>query len=177
MTDLSATLKQAYEQGTYVRLEIEEGGHEGFIVGLNARFLLLQAVYEWQDVGALIVPVERVEGCEVSEFHDDQRRILDFNSVKRTKRYAWLKLGSYAEIFQSLQVKKKFVVVSQDDEADVGQISVVNDESVDLKAVDPGGNWIDEDLDCPFDDISLIQFDDNYSRVLQRYVERAATLN
>ncbi len=170
-------LQMAYQQGTYVRLGLEEGGHEGFIVGLSKQFVLLQAIHEWQDVGALIVPVEMVEECETSEFHDAQLRILDFNSVRRTKRYAWVKLGSYADLFQSLKVRNKFVVVSLEEDADVGQVVSVSKESVDLKGVDPGGNWIEEELDCPFDEITLIQFDDSYSRTLQRYVERTAAMN
>ena len=175
--DIRKDLQQAYDQGTYVRIALEEGGHEGFVVGLSKQFVLLQAIHEWQDVGALIVPVENVEECDVSEFHDDQLKILDFNSVKRTKRYSWVKLGSYEELFKSLKFKNKFVVVSLEEDADVGQVEAIHKDSVDLKGVDPGGNWIAETLDCPFDEISVIQFDDSYSRTLQRYVERAATLN
>jgi len=170
-------LQHAFQAGNYVRLVLEEGGHEGFIVGLSKQFVLLQAIHEWQDVGALIVPLESIDACEVSDFHDDQLKILEFNSVKRTKRYSWVRLGSFADIFQSLKVKNKFVVVSLEEDADVGQVAAVGEDAVDLKAVDPGGNWIAEPLDCPFDEITLIQFDDSYSRVLQRYVERTAAMN
>ncbi|MGN6423018.1 MAG: hypothetical protein ACTHLA_06900 [Asticcacaulis sp.] len=172
-----ANLRQAYDQGGYVRLEIEDGGHEGFVVGMSAQFVLLQAIYEWQDYGAMVIPIERIEACETSEFHDAQVRILDFNSVKRTKRFAWVKLGGYPDLFRSLKAKGRFVVLTQDDEADVGEIVEVTPDSVALKAVDPGGNWIEDEIEFAYDDISLIQFDDNYSRVLQRYVARAAALN
>lgn len=175
--DIRKRLQQPLNEGTFIRLALEDGGHEGFVVGLSPSFVLLQAIYEYQDVGALIVPLEGIEDFDVSDYHDDQLKILAFNSIKRTKRYAWVKLGSFADIFQSLKAKGKFVVVSADDEADVGQIDAVHADSVDLKAIDPGGNWIEGGLGCDYDDITLIQFDDSYSRVLQRYVERAATLN
>lgn len=175
--DIRKALQQALAQGTYVRLSLEEGSHEGFVVGLSQTFVLLQAIHEWNDVGAMIFPFDAVEDCDVSDFHDDQLKILDFNSVKCTKRYAWVKLNSYADLFKSLKIKNKFVVVSLEDEADVGQIASISSDSVDLKAVDPGGNWIEELLDCPYEEITLIQFDDSYSRVLQRYVERAAAMN
>jgi len=172
-----ANLRQACDQGSYVRLQIEDGGHEGFIVGMSAQFVLVQAIYEWQDYGAMVIPIERIEACETSEFHDDQVRILDFNSVKRTKRFAWVKLGGYPDLFRSLKAKSRFVVLSQDDEADVGEIAEVTADSVTLKAVDPGGNWIEDELEFAYEDITLIQFDDNYSRVLQRYVARAAAMH
>ena len=56
--DIRKALQQALAQGTYVRISLEEGAHEGFVVGLSQDFVLLQAIHEWNDVGALIVPVE-----------------------------------------------------------------------------------------------------------------------
>lgn len=170
-------LRQAFESGDYVAVSLDDGAHEGFIVGLSETFVLLQAIYEWQDVGALIIPVSGVEGCDRSDHHDGQVNILTFNSVKRTKRYAWVNLSSMAALFQSLKPKGKFVVISTGDEADIGLLQDIGRDSVDLKAVDPGGAWIDDPITCEFEDITSIQFDDSYSRVLQRYVERKALMN
>ena len=175
--DTRKSLQQPLNDETFIRLNMADGSHEGFVVGLSASFVLLQAIHEYQDVGALIVPLDNIEDFDVSDYHDDQLKILAFNSIKRTKRYSWVRLGSFAELFKSLKVKNKFVVISMDDEADVGQIDAVHAESVDVRAVDPGGNWIEGALECAFEDITLVQFDDSYSRVLQRYVERAAALN
>jgi hypothetical protein len=168
-------LKDALANETLIQIHLGEGSHEGFIVGLGPDLVLLQAIHEWQDWGALVVPVGQIESCEVSEFHDDQVKILALNSVKRTKRYAWVRLGGFAELFRSLQPKGKFVVLTFGDEAEVGKIEAVNAGSVDLKAVDPGGNWIEDTLECDFGDITLVQFDDSYSRVLQRHAERPVT--
>lgn len=175
--DIRKSLQQPLNDGTFIRLNMADGSHEGFVVGLSASFALLQAIHEYQDVGALIVPLGNIEDFDVSDYHDDQLKILAFNSIKRTKRYSWVRLGSFAELFLSLKLKNKFVVISVEDEADVGQIAAVHADGVDLKAVDPGGKWMNEELECAFDDITLVQFDDSYSRVLQRYVERAAALN
>lgn len=170
-------LRDALANETYIRLNVDDGSHEGFVVGLSDKLVLLQAIYEWQDTGALVVPVERVESIDVSDHHDDQVKILAFNSVKRTKRYSAIKLASFADLFKSLMPRNKFVVISVEDEADVGQIDTVAADHFVLKAVDPGGNWMDDELECPFEEITAVQFDDNYSRVLQRYVERTAQLN
>ncbi|MBW8733551.1 MAG: hypothetical protein JF571_04445 [Asticcacaulis sp.] len=170
-------LKDALAQETYVRLNMEGESREGFVVGLGPDLVLLQVIDEWHDAGAAVLPIDVIESCDVSEWHDDQQKVIAFNSVKRTKRYAWVKLGTWADVFKSLAPKAKFIVLSFGDEADVGQIDAVNADSVDLKAVDPGGNWIGDTLECPFEDITALQFDDNYSRVLQRYVERAAAMN
>lgn len=174
------TRKELYETMTsdaYARLIMPDGEQEGFILGMSKTLLLLQAIHEWQDVGAMVVPIDTIEACEISEFHDQQISILDFNSVKRTKRYSGIKIGSFAELFQNLKHKNKFVVISFEDDINVGLIETVTKESVILKGIDPGGSWIDEPLDCPFEEITLVQFDDSYSRTLQRYVERAATIN
>ncbi len=174
---IASGLRDALANETYIRLNLDDSSHEGFVVGLSDKLVLLQVVYEWQDTGALVVPIERVESCDVSDHHDDQIKILAFNSVKRTKRYAGVKLANFAELFKSLKPKNRFVVISVEDESDVGQIEAVEAGQVVLKAVDPGGNWMDDELECPFEEITSVQFDDSYSRVLQRYVERAATLN
>lgn len=170
-------LQQALETGSYVRLNLEDGGHEGFVIGLSNSFVMLQAIYEWQDYGAMVIRLDAVESCDVSEYQQDQLKIIEFNSVKRTKRYGWVNLTGFEALFKSLAPKNKFVVLSIDDEAEVGLISEITNDAVTLKAVDPGGNWIDEAEECPYDDIVSVQFDDNYSRVLQRYVERSPSLN
>jgi hypothetical protein len=170
-------LRDALANETYIRLNLDDSSHEGFVVGLSDTLLLLQVVYEWQDTGALVVPVARVESIDVSDHHDDQVKILAFNSVKRTKRYAGIKLVNLSELFKSLKPKNRFVVISVEDESDVGQIDAVEADQVVIKAVDPGGNWTGDELECPFEDITAVQFDDSYSRVLQRYVERTAQLN
>jgi len=173
-SEIRKTLQTALSKGTLVQLGLPEGAHEGFVIAMGPDLVLLQGIYEWQDAGALVVPVEVIEAVEVSDHHDDQIRILDFNSVKPTKRYSWVRLGSWGELFKALKFKDKFAVVSFGDEAEVGLVETVEDDLVVMKAVDPGGNWIDDELECSFDGITLVQFDDSYSRVLQRYVEKNA---
>ena len=172
--DIHKDLQKALNAGTYVRLTLADGEHEGFVIALSPALVLLQAIHEWQDVGALVVPVEGVEGLEVSDFHDDQLKILDFNSVKRTKRYGWVRLGGWQDLFKSLQFKEKFVVVSAEDGTEVGLVDTIEADCVVIKAIDPGGNWQADEVEWPFDDIALVQFDDSYSRTLQRYVEKRA---
>ena len=127
--DIRADLYKAMTANAYVRLSLPDGDHEGFIITLSPTLVLLQAIHEWQDVGALIAPVDLIEAVEISDYHDDQMKILDFNSVKRTKRYAWVRLNGWVDVFKSLQFKEKFVVLSAgDDSADVGKIDTVEDE-------------------------------------------------
>ena len=171
------SLKDAMDGEKYVRITVEGESHEGFIVGMSDTLVLLQVVYEYSDYGALVLPVDSVQSCEMSEYHDDQLKIIAFNSVKRTQRYKWVRLDNFVELFRSLMPKKRFVVLSFGDSADVGLIEDVGADSVDLKAVDPGGNWSDDTLECDFEELTSVQFDDNYSRVLQRYVERTPPLN
>ncbi|WP_303830378.1 hypothetical protein [Asticcacaulis taihuensis] len=168
-------LQKALNAGTYVRLTLADGEHEGFVIALSPALVLLQAIHEWQDVGALVAPVETVEAVEISDYHDDQIKILDFNSVKRTKRYGWVRLGGWQDLFKSLQFKEKFVVVSAEDGTEVGLIDTIEADCVVIKAIDPGGNWQADEVEWPFDDITLVQFDDSYSRTLQRYVEKRAS--
>jgi hypothetical protein len=173
--DIRETLLKVWSEGTYVHLTLEHGSHHGFILAVGTDLVLIQAIYEFQDVGALVVPIALVEDCEVSDHAEDQMKILDFNSVKRTKRYGWVKINSLPALFKSLQAKDKFVVLSADDDsADVGLIDAIEDGLVVLKGIDPGGNWEEDETEWPFDDIRLVQFDDSYSRTLQRYAEKQA---
>ncbi len=175
--EIRKSLEEALEAGSYIDLALSDGSHSGFVLGVSDSLVLLQTVYEWQDYGALAVPLDEIESVGISEEHAGQLDVLAFNSVKRTKRYAAIKFGSLGELFHSLKPRGKFVVLSFGEEADVGLIEAVGKDSVDIKTVTPGGNWSGDTVECAFDDITLVQFDDNYSRVLQRYVERAATLN
>ncbi len=169
------TLQKVWSEGTFVHLTLEDGQHDGFVLAVGPELVLVQAIHEFQDVGALVVPIALIEDCEVSDYAEDQMKILDFNSVKRTKRYAWVKINSLAALFRSLQAKNKFVVLSAaDDGADVGLVDAIEDGLVVLKGIDPGGNWQTDETEWPFDDIRLVQFDDSYSRTLQRYAEKQA---
>ena len=169
------TLQKVWSEGTFVHLTLEDGGHDGFVLALGPELVLIQAIHEFQDVGALVVPIELVEDCEVSDYAEDQMKILEFNSVRPTKRYGWVKINSWPALFKSLQLKGKFAVLSADDEsADVGLVDAVENELVVLKGIDPGGNWEEDETEWPFDDIRLVQFDDSYSRTLQRYAEKQA---
>jgi len=173
--DIRETLLKVWSEGTFVHLTLEDGEHDGFVLAVGPELVLIQAIYEFQDVGALVVPIELIEDCEVSEYAEDQMRILDFNSVKCTKRYGWVKINSLTALLKSLQAKGKFVVLSAaDDSADVGLIDAIENELVVLKGIDPGGNWEADETEWPFDDIRLVQFDDSYSRTLQRYAEKQA---
>ncbi len=167
-------LKDALAQEIVVQLRIGDENRQGFVIALKSDLVLLQAIHDWHDAGALVLPISGIESCEASELLEDQMNILQFNSVKRTKRYAWVRLDSWAELFRSLVPKSRFVVLSFGDEAEVGQVDAVNIDSVDLKVIDPGGNWIEDIVECAFEDVTMVEFDDNYSRVLQRYVERRA---
>lgn len=168
------TLQKVWSEGTFVHLTLEDGEHDGFVLAVGQDLVLIQAIHEFQDVGALVVPIAQIEDCEVSEHAEDQMKILDFNSVKRTKRYSWVKITSLAALFKSLQAKAKFIVLSADDSADVGLVDAIENDLVVLKGIDPGGNWQADEIEWPFDDIRLVQFDDSYSRTLQRYAEKQA---
>jgi len=173
MMSLRDTLTKAWSEGTFVHLTLDEGEHDGFILAVGPELVLVQAIYEYQDVGALVVPVGLIEACEVSAYAQDQMKILDFNSVKRTKRYGWVRINSLPALFKSIQAKAKFVVLSAaDGGADVGLIDAIEDDLVVLKGIDPGGNWEADETEWPFDEIRLVQFDDSYSRTLQRYAEK-----
>ncbi len=173
--DMRETLLKVWSEGTFVHLTLEDGEHDGFILAVGPDLVLVQAIYEYQDVGALVVPIALVRDCEISEWAEDQMKILEFTSVKRTKRYGWVKINSLTALFKSLQAKDKFVVLSAaDDGADVGLIDAIEDGLVVLKGIDPGGNWEEDETEWPFEDIRLVQFDDSYSRTLQRYAEKQA---
>jgi len=172
--DIRKDLVKAQSTGSFVRVVLEgDDAHDGFILNVGTELVLIQAIHEWQDAGALVVPIERITACEVSEYAEDQLKILDFNSVKPTKRYGWMRINSLQDVFKSLKFKEKFAVLSAEDEtADVGLVDTIEGDCVVIKAVDPGGNWLADEIEWPYEDITLVQFDDSYSRTLQRYVER-----
>ncbi len=170
-------LKDAMAREIVVQLRFGDENRQGFVIALGPDLVLIQAVHDWHNAGALIVPIAAIESCETSDLIEDQMKILQFNSVKRTRSYGWVRLDSWGELFRSLTPKGRFAVLSFGDEAEVGRVDAVNSDSVDLRVIDPGGNWVEDIIECAFDDITMVEFDDNYSRVLQRYAERAPVTN
>jgi hypothetical protein len=101
--------------------------------------------------------------------------ILTYFAKHVAQQLKAVRINSLPTLFKSLQAKGKFVVLSAEDGgADVGLIDAIENDLIALKGIDPGGNWEADETEWPFADIRLVQFDDSYSRTLQRYAEKQA---
>ncbi|HEX7760757.1 MAG TPA: hypothetical protein VF459_14725 [Caulobacteraceae bacterium] len=149
----------------------EDGAREysGFLLGVSGRFVLLQSVDDWRDDGAMIVPLRWVKSFDQFEVHTDRLAILACNGVSRTGRYDWIDISDFKALFASLRGRGATVMLSDNDDVEIGDIVEVKEASVVIKAIDGGGNWLDGALDYPFEDIVSVSIESHYAEVLRAY--------
>ncbi len=172
-------LEKALQGGAYgdlVTIE-EDGGREysGFLLGVSGQFVLLQSVDDWRDDGAMIIPLRWVRSFDQFEVHADRLAILAWTGVSKTERYGWIDISDFPALFRSLKARNAAVMLSDNDDIEIGDIVEVKDASVLIRAIDGGGNWLDGTLDYPFEDIVSVCIESHYIEVLRAYAGGQAT--
>jgi hypothetical protein len=145
--------------------------HEGFVIGLTDRFVLLEVFEAWTGDGVRILPLEYVDTVARDDIHADRQKILAWNGVTPTEAFDWLNLASFRTLFASALAVDATVCVHDGDDMEVGKVLAVFDDRVRLKLIDGAGAWVEEPIDYPFADVVTVETGDQYSTVLRRYAE------
>lgn len=171
-------LKDAFEAGHCLTLisDQRDGNSDyfGYIVGLSDHFVMLQTVEDWHSNGIQVFPLTRLHSLELSDVDQARMKILAFNGVGRIDGYDWVNLSSFVELLWSLKSNDRTVFLSDNDEAEVGDILDVKKTHLTLKAIDAMGLRVEEPVEFYYSNITYVQFDDEYTRVLKKYADRDA---
>lgn len=143
-------------------------------MGLTSEFVLLEVFEAWTGDGVRILPLKHVETVLREPIHADRQRILAWNGVTPTEAYDWLNLSGFRPLFASALAVDATLCVHDADEMEVGKVLAVFDDRVRLKLIDGAGDWMEEPIDYPFDEIVMVETGDQYGTVLRRYAEAMA---
>ena len=148
----------------------ETESSDGIALAVSDTFVAILCVDQWHADGVKIFPLDKITAIEPCP---ERRKILAWNGVETTNRYFWLDLESYAGLFQSLKKRDQFITVEDEEELDVGLVAAIGPDFVKLTAIDPDGDWVEDLVEYPYQDITTIWVDCEYANVLGTYSRQA----
>lgn len=155
-----------------------EGQIVGFPIQLTNKFLLMTVISDFYDEGFAILRT-----CDItdaySKVNDEYyERICICEGLQDKISMSPIKdIADIKQILLDLQKYEGFVEIQweEDDQEisfDMGKIKDVLDDSVVFQVVDLDGEWDDELDIIPFSNITLITFEDNYSKTFFNYMKK-----
>jgi len=145
--------------------------HWVFVIGLSNRFVATNEMLAWRSDGLRIYPIERISKFVLDDKLKNSQEILKWNGVNVSTIYDWLDLGTFQSLFNSIKMNKKTIAIILGDIAEVGEVRFTTHKTVNLKALDAHGQWLEEMSTVSFDEISSICIDDEYSTILRAYAD------
>lgn len=153
-----------------ITLTDDDDSHDGIPLAVSDIFIAILYVDQWHGDGVQVIPLGKIANIEP---FPERRKILAWNGVTTTNRYFWLDIGSYAGLFQSLKKRDSFITVEDDEDLDVGLIAAIGPDFVKLSAIDAEGDWLEDLVEYPYKDITVICVDCEYANVLGAYSRQA----
>jgi len=148
----------------------------GFIIQMSDEFLLLQNEEEFFLNGYSIIRKERFDSIRMDETELFQRKILESEGIISLQHglKEEINLASLSTIFSDLKKKDYYVIVECEDLEEstftIGEISNSTRESVGIRYFAPDGVIEKEPTNIEFKDITLIKFDDRYTKLYRKYL-------
>jgi len=168
--------KKKYYLTIYSNIEENEENYEGYIVDINSDFVCLYIIEDWHNDGYVILPIKYITSVRCKKHEKVFHKVLKLEGVT-TKVFKpdWLNIHNYNSIFKTLQKNKNNIIIESRipsiDEFVIGKIVKIKKRKVYLKAFDATGQWLCGLYKVPYDEISLIKFDDEYSSVFRKYID------
>ena len=153
-----------------ISLTDDDDSHDGIPLAVSDTFVVILCVDHWHADGVQIIPLDKI--ADIQPF-PERRQILAWNGVTTTNRYFWLDIESYAGLFQSLKRREPFITVEDEEGLDVGLVAAIGSDFVKLTTIDPDGDWVEDLVEYPYKDITVICVDCEYANVLGAYSRQA----
>jgi len=155
-----------------------------FVLGFTSELLFVHFLDEFHLNGYCIVrrrDITKIRCGKDERFH--QRMLKAEGIVDRVGFEATIDLGSWRLAFASLKRLQKHVSVSGEDSEDpvteggdmffIGRIVRINQKSVTLRHFDSEGWWEKRTRTVCYDDITMVDFDDEYITTYSKYLRKA----
>ncbi len=161
----------------YRKFKEREENISGFLLAISKDFLLLQVDNEFSLNGYAIMRKDQFDSLRCNKYDKTQKKIyiaegLLENGYGIDKS---ISLKSWQDIFKTLKFFDYHVIIECEDKEepwfDIGPIKRVNKESVSIQYYDPTGQLESKLTSRKYSDITLVKFDDNYSKTFRKYLK------
>lgn len=149
----------------------------GIILKRSASFLHLKENDDFNLEGEVIIKMDHFDSIRYNDYDRTSEKILikenqlNKSKLKRTK----IDLNSWKSIFSNLMEKDIHVIVEcenlEDPTFTIGPIEKINNKSVEIRYYDPNGKLDKKLTKLKYKHITLIKFNDNYSKTFRKYLK------
>lgn len=183
INEVVETIKYHITKKMIIRIErkdmFETESINGFPIMLSNRFLLMTVINDFHDEGYAILNIENIIDAYSNEHDTFYEKICISEGLQDISRPKFLSsIYNYQQIFQSLQNYEGLVSIQCENQVKryafyLGIIKDVKDENVEFLDIGMDGEWDNETHIIPYDEITQINFGDNYSKVYYKYCDKS----
>jgi hypothetical protein len=149
----------------------------GFIVKYSDEFLMIEETYDFSLAGIKIVPYENVKSIRHNKFDKVRKEIfteeglikLNHNVIDKTS------LKNFESLFRSIKKQNFHCIVESRKKKtgyfSIGKILEITEKSVTIQNYDATGKIYKKSDEVSFNNIELINFNDNYSKTFRKYLK------
>ena len=152
--------------------------HNGFVLGISDKLVLLRQFRDFYDEGYTVLRLADIVSVRSGEYERHWERMLSseglLNSVKIDAMPA---LDGFSELLVDFAIEDRFLIVeleSKDNPDDdlfmIGKVDHVDGEIAYFRHFDGLGIWEDKLLKVPTQGITTVQFETPYIRHLRKYL-------
>lgn len=148
----------------------------GFILQMSEEFLLIQTEEEFRLNGYSIIRLDRFNSIQLGKTELFRKKILKKEGVLKldygiNKK---INLDSFKSIFRDLKQRDHFAIVECEDLKEttftIGEIEKSTKKEVEIKYITSFGTIDKEPTKIKYKDITLIKFDDRYTKLYCKYL-------
>lgn len=155
----------------------EESNINGILLNRSADFIHLVETEEFNFIGQVILPIDSFASLRCNEYDKTYKKILKKEGMltKYEPSKTNVSLDSWAAIFSGLQDKGIHVIVECEDLFEpsftIGPIQKVTKKAVHVRYYDATGQLDKKATKVKFEDITLLKFEDRYTKVFSKYLK------
>ncbi len=151
--------------------------NNGYIVDFSKKFIIMQECYGFKLMGFILLPIKDLEKIRHNKCDKCHEKIMLLeNETKNLALKTKLDLSDWQTVFQSLQKKKKNVIVECEspkiESFTIGSIKKITNKSVFIHYFDATGLLDKKPTEIKFKDITKVTFDDRYVDIFSKYVRK-----
>ncbi len=172
-------LKKYKEEGKFFSLlsKYDDNYTSAVVLDVNDDFVVLQEFFEFKNITKSILPISTIESLRRNENDKYHQSILQGEGLlkKKKKKYP-VDISSWKSVSKSLKASKLSVIIDcervKDDYFGIGQVKLVNKDSLEIRYFDAQGVLDETNTRFPFDIITKLSFDSQYANIFSKYTRK-----
>lgn len=145
-----------------------------YLTKKSNKFILGVEEFDFKLEGYHIRKIEDIEDCMI--INNFSAKINELEGLKEQIKYYDINLSSYQTIFNDLVKTDQIISIEREyNDLDnfflIGKIIKVNNDNLWFRDFDVDGNWNEEINIIPYNIITTIRFNTNYTNIWQKYLK------